>query len=332
MKKLSKIFLLLLFVAFFVSCSTVETPKIIFDTDIGGDADDLGALAMLHHLQSAGECELLAVMCWSTERYAVPAIDAVNRFYGHPDIPIGVRKEGPSDMDWNYNRPIAEAFEHELSYEDAAEVASLYREILAGSEDSSVVIVTVGPLANIKYLLDSPADEISAMDGKALVHEKVKEFVIMGGQFPEGENEWNFNGNMPGVTAHVLEHIELPVTFTGFEVGVAIKTGAIFNEALDETHPLYVGFKHFSAHAPWMKDGFKGEILDNSTFDQTAILYAVRKGVGTYWDRVEGGYCLADSTGGNRWVEGAPGPHSYLKLKNNERELEELIESLMLGR
>jgi len=326
-----KIWLLLLMAASY-SCSNSEVPKIIFDTDIGGDADDLGALAMLHNLHAAGECELLAVMCWSTELYAVPAIDAVNRFYGHPDIPIGVRKEGPSHSDWNYNRPIAEAFEHELSYEDAAEVASLYREILAGSEDSSVVIVTVGPLANIKYLLDSPADEISAMDGKALVHEKVKEFVIMGGRFPEGENEWNFNGNMPGVTTYVLENMDLPVTFTGFEVGVAIKTGARFNEALDETHPLYVGFKHFSAHAPWIKDGFQGQILDNSTFDQTAILYAVRKGVGTYWDRVEGGYCLPDSTGGNRWVEGAPGNHSYLKLKHNEGELEELIESLMLGR
>ena len=66
--------------------------KIIFDTDLGGDFDDLGALAMLHHFVDKQECDLLAVMCWSTEQYAVSAIDAVNRYYGHPDIPVGTRK------------------------------------------------------------------------------------------------------------------------------------------------------------------------------------------------------------------------------------------------
>ena len=32
--------------------------RIIFDTDIGGDADDLGALAMLHHFVDSKECKL----------------------------------------------------------------------------------------------------------------------------------------------------------------------------------------------------------------------------------------------------------------------------------
>ena len=35
--------------------------KIIFDTDIGGDCDDAGALAILHEAQNAGKAELLAV-------------------------------------------------------------------------------------------------------------------------------------------------------------------------------------------------------------------------------------------------------------------------------
>ena len=30
----------------------------------------------------------------------------------------------------------------------------------------------------------------------------------MGGQFPAGENEWNFNGDMPGVTKFVVENLE----------------------------------------------------------------------------------------------------------------------------
>ena len=35
--------------------------KIIFDTDITGDADDVLALAMLHALADRGECEIVAV-------------------------------------------------------------------------------------------------------------------------------------------------------------------------------------------------------------------------------------------------------------------------------
>lgn len=68
-----------LFLYLFVP-SILAQPKIIFDTNFGGDADDLGALAMLHHLMHEGECEILAVMCWSTEKYAVSAIDAVHRY------------------------------------------------------------------------------------------------------------------------------------------------------------------------------------------------------------------------------------------------------------
>ena len=33
--------------------------KLIYDTDFGGDADDLGALAMLHQFVDRGECRPL---------------------------------------------------------------------------------------------------------------------------------------------------------------------------------------------------------------------------------------------------------------------------------
>lgn len=42
--------------------------KILFDTDIGCDCDDAGALALLHRLCDRGEAELLAV----THCYATP--------------------------------------------------------------------------------------------------------------------------------------------------------------------------------------------------------------------------------------------------------------------
>lgn len=322
-----------------ISCTRQADPvKIIFDTDFGGDADDLGALAMLNHFHERGECELLAVMNWSTEESVVPGIHAVNTYYGHPEIPIGTRKDGTWADTNNYARPIAEAFSHELSYEKAQEVTALYRKILSQAYNGSIVIVAVGPLKNIEYLLKSGPDDYSPLDGRTLVLQKVKHFVVMGGQFPEGENEWNFNGNMPGVTKYVLENLPVPVVFSGFEIGVAIKSGEVFND-IDPNSPLYVGFMHFSSHASWMKDNFRGKILDNSTFDQTAVLYAVRGGEGHYWNLVENGYCVADSTGGNTWVEGVginpftgeAYDHAYLELIMDPEEIAAEIEGMMLG-
>ena len=305
-------------------------PKIIFDTDFGADADDLGALVMLHNFVEKGECELLAVMNWNLEQHTAAAIDAVNRFYNHPDIAIGSRKGQTFNTGWNYNKAIADAFEYKRTYDDVPEALPLYRRILSRSEDKSITIVTVGPLKNIQDLLQSSADTISEMSGKKLLEKKVKEFVIMGGHFPSGENEWNFDGEMPGVTKFVLENLPVAVTFSGYEVGEAIKTGEVFNR-IEQNHPLYIGFMHFSQNAPWIKENFKGNILNNSTFDQTAVLYAVRNGSGLYWEKISNGYCQADSSGGNRWITGKDSNHSYLKLIYPAVKMADYIESLMLN-
>jgi inosine-uridine nucleoside N-ribohydrolase len=323
-KLLLPFFLLNSFIAF-------SQPKIIFDTDIGGDADDLGAIAMLHNYVSRGDCELLAVMCWSDDEYAVPAIDAINRFYLHPNIPIGVRKDGTSTSVTNYNQAIANNFEYKLTYNDVPETVDLYRKILSSAADTSITIITVGPLKNIQRLLQSKADKHSKLNGSELISKKVKEFVIMGGKFPKGDDEWNFNGNMPGVTKYVLSNLKVPVVFSGFELGVQIKTGAIFNEIDTET-PLYKGFMYFSQHAPWIKDQYKGKILDNSTFDQTAVLYAVNGGVDVLWEKVTGGFCEADEKGGNKWVKRENSNHSYLKLIETPKFMALLIEAIMLNR
>ncbi len=310
------------------SCSQDDKVQIIFDTDIGGDGDDLAALAMLHHFINQGECELRAVMCWSTESHAVSAIDAVNRWYAHPDIPIGLRKEGSYEAGWMYNAVLAKQFEHVLEPADVPDATELYRKILSENPDHSLTLVTVGPLKNILNVMESGPDQYSDLDGLSLMEKKISEMVIMGGQFPSGDNEWNFNGNMPGVTRKVLEGLDLPITFSGFEVGLVVKTGAFLNQE-DPRSPLHVGFLHFSEHAPWIKNAFEGEILNNASYDQTAVLYAVRKEEGGYWTRVIEGYCEADDNGGNRWIEGEHKNHSYLQLTRKPEELARLIEELM---
>jgi len=329
---MKKFMLLCVLVLVGSGCSSVEREspvKIIFDTDIGGDADDLGALVMLHNFVDKGECELLAVMSWANDKYAVSAIDAVNRYYNHPDIPIGARKDNIFHEERLYNKPIADHFENVLTYKDVPDTTTLYRKILSKQNDGEIVLVTVGPLLNIKRLIESQPDSFSDLNGKELISRKVKQVVMMGGHFPGGKGEWNFSGNMPGVTRFVLENLNVPVVFSGFEIGLAIRTGEVFNE-IDKNTPLYVGFLHFCQHAPWMQP-YQGRIIDNSTFDQTAVLYAVRGGAGKYWDKIDGGYCEVRENGDNRWVEGKVTNHSYLKLKEEPEAMAHLIESVMLG-
>jgi inosine-uridine nucleoside N-ribohydrolase len=304
--------------------------KIIFDTDFGGDADDLGALVMLHNLHNGGECELLAIMSWKTEDYVIPAMDAVNRYYGNTDIPMGIRDKNTTYEEWNYNKVLADALPHKLTNDDVPLAVDLYRKLLADHEDNSIVIVTVGPLKNIEDLIKSGPDQYSELNGKELIRKKVQKFVIMGGHFPHGKGEWNFGGNMPGVTKFVLSELTVPVVFSGWELGVQVRTGKRFNE-LDRGHPLYIGYRYFSEHNPWLNKYFEGDIFDNASYDQTAVLYAVRGGVGTYWEKVEGGYCVAGENGSNYWVEGGPGNHSYLVLMNNADKIAEIIYSIKLA-
>jgi len=90
---------------------------------------------------------------------------------------------------------------------------------------------------------------------------------------------------------------------------------------------------HFSQNAPRIKCNFKGNILNNSTFDQTAVLYAVRNGLGIYWDRIEGGYCLTQKElGGNKWIKGPNSNQSYMKLKMEPTKIATFIESIMLNK
>ena len=68
-------------------------PKIIFDTDMVEDYDDVGAMAVLHAMADAGKCEILAMATCTRDNSSVAAVEIINAFYGRPDIPVGCAKE-----------------------------------------------------------------------------------------------------------------------------------------------------------------------------------------------------------------------------------------------
>ncbi|MEM7327463.1 MAG: nucleoside hydrolase [Pseudomonadota bacterium] len=314
--------------------SVSAVPQIVFDTDFGGDADDLGAIAMLHHYADLGIIDLKAITLWSNEKYVLPALSAVNTYYGRPDLAVGVREVPVWRTDWNHTKVIADQFPHNpRAHETTDGAVAVLRQTLAVAEPNSITIVTVGPLANIRNLLDSPPDQYSTLTGAALFEEKVDQVVIMGGQFPDGRTEhgveWNFDGNMPGVTKAVLESIPRPIVFSGYEIGNALKVGQEFNAHPSDT-PLYVGYKYFSEHAPWINQDYAGEILDNSSFDQTAVMFAAIGGVDEYWRLSARGTLSADEAGNGIWTDTPSGQHRYLILRDNIEATERYLAEMMM--
>ena len=85
--------LLAVFAAVFAAAALRAAPvKVIFDTDMITDFDDVGALACLHALADAGECEILATVSSTRGNASVGAIEVINHYYGRPDLPVGSPK------------------------------------------------------------------------------------------------------------------------------------------------------------------------------------------------------------------------------------------------
>ena len=60
----------------------------------------------------------------------------------------------------------------------------LYRGILGKARDGSITIVSIGFLDNLAALLDSGSDTHSNLTGRELIAAKVRNLVVMGGDYP----------------------------------------------------------------------------------------------------------------------------------------------------
>lgn len=297
-----------------------QTPvRVIFDTDISGDWDDVAATAMLLELANSGEAEILAMGVSAggyAARWSPACLDALNTYYGLPDIPIGVVKRDIGSTYSAYAKEIAEEWPHDLTSDDVWDATELYRKILSEQPDTSVVMISVGYLSNMSDLLKSKPDKYSKLDGLALVAKKVNRWVCMGGEFPEGA-ESNLR-SLPLDTKFAIENWPRPILFSGIKIGSAIRTGhglarASYDNPVRRAYEICCGHVGCT-HANW---------------DQTAVLAAVRNPQ-LYWDVESGGSCaIVDEHGSNKWIRGKGGNHGYLVIKGNEEEISKTIDDLM---
>ncbi len=298
--------------------------KIIFDTDMTGDCDDAGALAVLHALADRGEAEILAIATnrkCSTNASAA-ACAAINTYYGRPSIPIGTDKDGGkmrNDIRSPYTEALRDEFPHNALPDDRMpDALAIYRRALASAPDGSVVICAVGALSNLEDLLRSGPDVHSPLTGRELIRRKVKHLAIMGGDFPRTRVPERNVELDTAAAATVANEWPTPQYWQGDTVGNAIITGT----ELQATPPANPVRRAYELRLTY---GYTSLAIGKPSYDQATVLLAVRGPDSGYWDTTSGGHVVIDSEGHTRWAQGdtatggATG-HHYVTIKNRYPE------------
>lgn len=297
------------------TASAAEPVKLIFDTDIGNDVDDVLALGMIHALQSRGVCELLAVTVTKDHELAGPFTQAVNTFYGRPDIPIGTVRNGATRDEGKFLGMARDPnYPHTLKRSaDAPDATTVLRKVLAAQPDGSVVIVQVGFATNLARFLASPADKTSELTGKELAAKKVKFVSAMFGAFkPDGSvnkhKEYNVVEDLPASKKFVADW-PTPIVFSGFEIGQAITypAGSIEKDfGYVKHHPLAEAYRRYNPPPH-----------DRPCWDLTSVLYAVYPDRGYFGLSAAGRVTVADD-GITQFAAADKGPHRFLTLSREQ--------------
>lgn len=297
--------------------------KVVVDTDFNTDCDDPGALAVAHALADLGECEILATVVSSRWPTAPQALDAVNTYYGRPDLPIGVSRKGVVRHS-KYADHLAKTFPHDTPPLDRVrDAVDVYREVLERQPDGSVVIVTIGYTINVAELLRSPG-------GLDLVRRKVREWVCMGGNFFDLKQETDPNLRMhPDATIEAVTAWPALLTFAPREVcsdPSPIRAGARLKETPAD-NPVRVAYEQY----------FGGVAKDRHCADLIAVIYAVR-GARDCWDVEEkGSIRFLDDKADFEWRAEPDSPaQRYLVMKggwkvySNKDEISKLCSDLLV--
>lgn len=328
--------------------------NVIFDTDMWSDIDDAMALAMLHALHDRREINLVAVTISTDDKWCASYVDLVNTFYGHPEIPVGIVRDGMNTEAFRkrypastwpvtiYTQLVAErkktdgslVYPHRLiDGTKAPEAVSLLRKTLAAQPDGSVVMIQVGYSTNFARLLDTGGDAASALNGRDLIRKKVRLLSIMAGDFtqtkidgkamPKGSPEFNLASDVPSAQK-LFSNWPTPIVASGVEIGLALLYPGQSIEhdySYVEDHPIAETYRLFCEEQKASKCPH-----DHPTFDLTSVLYAARP-ERNYFSLSKPGRITVLADGSSRFDESESGTHRYLILAEEQkaRTLEALV-------
>lgn len=325
MEHMKRLCLYFAFLVMLAGCNVrTEAPvSIIFDTDIGGDIDDVLALQMVLNYVKDGVADLKAVTIVKDSRKSISLVDGICRFNGFDDVPIGFCRNGVDPNEYYYLNPVLGARNSSggrlvnpqvdtLGVEDGARVM---RRVLA-SANGPTVIVAVGAMTNVANLLTSEPDDISPLCGVDLVREKLSRLVLMGGMYGDDPfPEYNIVADIPSAQT-VFEKCPVEIVTGGWEVGNEICYPAAsiledFGNPMD--HPVSCAYCNY-ARMPF----------DRPTWDLISVYYALEPSQNLF-ETSPKGHITIDSEGYSRFVEDAAGKHRYILLPDVDKARAEIV-------
>lgn len=207
--------------------------KLIIDTDVGSDCDDVAAIALAAWMHKSGQAKLLGVTHTSNNPRLYEYIDSIVRYYGGYDCEISVCAGDCPEIGKisdEFITKVTQGFSFRNPPENNINSVKLLRKLLASN--TGVKLICIGPLNNIAALFKSEPDEYSPLNGMDLVASAVSEIAIMGGIFEDKEYwfgnekmqaEFNIKCDIPAAKL-VIENAPVPVTFIEFELGYGVET------------------------------------------------------------------------------------------------------------
>lgn len=257
-------------------------PLVIFDTDLGPDVDDALALAMLHGYQKRGAIEIAAVTLSRNSPTGARYADALNTFYGRPDIPIGIDKgNAPYFSDTTNFVALASQWPHDLNDGDIDEAYKLHRRVMARglAEGRPVIVIQVGFSGNLSKLVNSGGDEISPKSGVELIRDSVSVLSLMGGSIDRNMVEFNIENDVASAR-NLFAKWPGRIIVSPFELGYGIHYpySSIRND-LSGRHILRESYEF--RDLDWHQDA--PPFYNMRTWDLTAVMEAVEPSSGYFF-------------------------------------------------
>jgi len=270
-------------------------------TDWLTDVDDAVAMRVFARAHRAGAIRIEGVCVNACMKYSCASLDAFLCNEGLPDIPLGIDRQATRIPGrGRYQKRMAKTGSFRTN-EACVDGVRLYRMALAGAREP-LEMAEIGFCQVLAALLDSPPDDLSPLDGRALLAARCKHIWTMAGKWdvPGGAYNYNFGVTRENKRAahHFYENCPVPVTFLGHEAGKSVLTGGVLKGRDDM---LALALRDHGS-----KNG-------RSSWDPMLALLAITGDLAAAGHEAVYGRAEIDPRDGKcRWLPDAGGPQRYV--------------------
>lgn len=235
--------------------------RLILDTDLGNDIDDVVALCCMYALARKRQIDFRDILISKPHQYSAPYCDFLSRYHGlqpnigrAPSINLDEADRYVSLYPFLAGKWYAKPLMLRQDFDPAQDVL---RQALTEAEEP-VTMVMIGLSTNLAAFLQDESD-------RELFHNKVERIVIMAGNFARKVPEFNIVADLEAFES-VLDRSKCEIVFCGWELGNRVRFP--FSE-MDRLH-------HAGVFQPlWLSYfAFMDGPHDRPSFDPVTVLYA----------------------------------------------------------